>query len=585
MGRFKIKENEEWKSLAWKQEVDKVETDVKDSQDKISILSTKVKPETPLNTTSQNLTGAVNEVKGDLDEYKGKYEISKEIPHFNHDLQEYVNLDKFWDNLRSGKIYTVEFNHFDVSPSPIGIKKDDNEGLVMEPSTNTERGQDDYSKIGLFKPIEVNAYVDKNDDYHVIAMEGDGRFERDGTMGDVYIMNMVGYQKRYSDENVWGISYSDTAYGGFEILDEAVKPDGTIRPYLLHAKYIAGRNPHEGNNLASISGVPAEYEGMSHNGQIEKFREKGTQYSGKTNHDDFYVQLIMWLKYATMNSRSVMTGCYYYYEQDTNLVAEKSVKRVIITNSQASNYLVGSTVSIGDYGNGEISTNRGSSQNYNLAERVNILDIVDLEDGNSVIYVDSSNTFDTTLTTTITTYPWNSGSCDNVLGVDGSPTSFTSGKEPFTINGIEMIVGGNEIIQNYIIDNNATDNRMDVYVNYDCETYATSITSDYDFVGQIATTDNSWKYGSKITIPDNHPSSILVVEVEGSSTTGTGDGIYTNAPSTGGTRAWCSLGRLNDGSLVGLRCLIAGNSLAAANWSFLGRLSATGRSRRRDGVS
>lgn len=73
MGRFKIKENEEWKSLAWKQEVDKVETDVKDSQDKISILNGKVKPETPLNTTSQNLTGAVNEIKGDLDEYKGKY--------------------------------------------------------------------------------------------------------------------------------------------------------------------------------------------------------------------------------------------------------------------------------------------------------------------------------------------------------------------------------------------------------------------------------------------------------------------------------------------------------------------------------
>ena len=575
MGRFKIKENEEWKSLAWKQEVDKVETDVKDSQDKISILSTKVKPETQLNTTSQDLSGAVNEVKGDLDEHKEKYEISKEIPHFNHVLQEYVNLDKFWDNLRNGKIYTVEFNQFDVSPSPIGIKKDDNEGLVMEPSTNTVVGKDDYSKIGLFKPVEVNAYVDKNDDYHVVAMEGDGRFKRDGTMGDVYIMNMVGYQKRYSDENVWGISYSDTAYGGFEVLDEAVKPDGTIRPYLLHAKYIAGRNPHENNNLASISGVYAEYNGMSHNGQIEKFREKGVQYSGKTNHDDFYVQLIMWLKYATMNSMSVMTGCSYYYEQDTNLVAEKSVKRVIITNSQASNYLVGSTVSIGDYGDGEINTSRSSGQNYNLAERVSILDIVDLEDGNSAIYVDSDNVFDTTLTTTITTYPWNSGSCDNVLGVDGSPTSFTSGEEPFIINGIEMIVGGNEIIQNYIIDNNSTDNRIDVYVNYDCKTYATSVTSDYDLVGQIAITDGSWKHGSKIIIPDNHPSSILVIEAEGSSTTGTGDGFWTNPLSSGGTRAWRSLGGLSRGSRVGLRCLGASNSLTGAGWSILGRLSAT----------
>lgn len=532
-----------------------------------------------------SLGANIQGIKDDLATHKEDYTQQQQLPHFNHAAQEYVNLDKFWDNLRDGKIYTVEFNQFNVSPSPIGIKKDDNEGLVMEPSTNTVQGQDDYSSIGLFKPIEVNAYVDENDDYHVIAMEGDGRFKRDGTMGDVYIMSMVGYQKRYADENVWGISYSDTAYGGFEVIDEAVKPDGTIRPYLLHAKYVAGRNSHESNNLASISGVPAEYKGMSHNGQIEKFREKGTQYSGKTNHDDFYVQLIMWLKYATMNSRSVMTGCSYYYSQDTNLVAEKSVKRVIITNSQASNYLVGSTVSIGDYGDGEISTNRASSQNYNLAERVNILDIVDLEDGNSAIYVDSSNTFDTTLTTTIMTYPWNSGSCDSVLGVDGSPTSFTSGKEPFIINGIEMVVGGNEVIQNCIIDNNTTDNRTDVYVNYDCKTYATSITPDYDLVGQMATTNNRWKYGSKISIPDNHPSSILVVETEGSSTTGTGDGIYTNAPSRGGARAWRSLGVLNYGSRVGLRYLYANISPTASNWSFLGRLSATGRSRRRDGVS
>ena len=77
-----------------------------------------------------------------------------------------------------------------------------------------------------------------------------------------------------------------------------MKPDGTIRPYLLHAKYVAGRNPHEDNNLASISGVQPEYVGMSHNGQITKFKKKGAQYSGKTTHDDYYVQIMYWIKYA-----------------------------------------------------------------------------------------------------------------------------------------------------------------------------------------------------------------------------------------------------------------------------------------------
>jgi hypothetical protein len=544
------------------------------------------------NDNMDKVDAVIKGVEDDLAEHKLDYvqqttDIKSrfQLAHFDHVKQEYVNLDQFWNSLRNGKIYTVEFNQFDVSPSPLGIKKHDNAGLICEPSTNTDRGRNDYENIGLFTSIDVNAYVDENDDYHVTAIKGDGRFKNDGTMGDVYVMAMPGYQKRYADENVWGISYSDAMHPGFEILDEAVKPDGTIRPYLLHAKYVAGRNPHEDNNLSSISGVYPEYVGMSHNGQITEFKKKGVQYSGKTSHDDYYVQLMMWLKYATTHSQSIMAGASSYYLQYTNLVPEAGVKRVIITNAQANNLLVGSCVSIGDYGDGTISADRNLAQNYNLANRVNITDIVDLGDGNSAVYVDSPSVFNTTLTTAITTYPWYTGSCDNVLGQDGSPNSNTSGKEPFIINGIEMMVGGYEVLQNLIILNNAADNRIDVYANYDCTTYATSVTSAYDLVGQLAQTNNSWKYGSKMVIPRNHPSVILITEAEASSTTGTGDGIYTNPPSAGGTRAWRSRGYLGHGASAGLRCLLASSALSAAYWFILGRLSATGRSRRRAGVN
>jgi hypothetical protein len=511
-----------------------------------------------------------------------------QLAHFDHVKQEYVNLDQFWNSLRNGKIYTVEFNQFDVSPSPLGIKKHDNEGLVCEPSTNTIRGRNDYENIGLFMSIDVNAYVDENDDYHVIAIKGDGRFKNDGTMGDVYVMAMPGYQKRYADENVWGISYSDAMHPGFEILDEAVKPDGTIRPYLLHAKYVAGRNPHEDNNLSSISGVYPEYVGMSHNGQITEFKKKGVQYSGKTSHDDYYVQLMMWLKYATTHSQSIMAGASSYYLQYTNLVPEAGVKRVIITNAQANNLLVGSTVSIGDYGDGTINADRNVAQNYNIANRVNIIDIVDLGDGNSAVYVDSPNAFNTTLTTTITTYPWTSGACDNVLGQDGSPTSSTSGKEPFIINGIEMMVGGYEVLQNLIIYNNNTDSnnyKIQVYACYDCRKYATSPTADYDLVGhELVQTDQAWKYISKIGIDPVHPTVMVPVETEASSTTGFADGVYTSTPVTG-YREWLSLGLPYNGANAGLRYLTAFFALSNAYWNILGRLSATGRSRRRAGVN
>lgn len=521
--------------------------------------------------------------KNRFEEHELEFIQGKQPFYYDETLQEYVNIDKFWDSFRDGKIYTVEFNQFDVSPVSDGVKKDDNAGLICEASTNTVRNQNDYEEIGLFMSIDVNAYVDENDDYHVTAIKGDGKFKNDGTMGDVYVMAMPGYQKRFADSEVWGVSYSDTMHPGFEILDEAVKPDGTIRPYLLHAKYVAGRNPHENNNLASISGVPAEYSGMSHNGQITKFKEKGAQYSGKTSHDDYYVNLMLWLKYATLNSRDVMHGASYYYSQYENLVEETDVNKVTITNSQANNLLVGSTVSIGDYGDGEISTSRSSEQNYNLAERVEITEITDLGDGNSEVYVDAPN-FSTTLTTTITTYPWNSGGCDDVLGQDGSPYDNKSGKEPCMINGIEMIVGGYEILQNLIIqnDNSDIDNyKIKVHACYDCTKYATSPTADYDLVGhELAQTNNSWQRLSKVGIDPDSPSIIVPIETHASSTTGFGNSVYTNEP-VSGYRVWPSLGYLSAGSDVGFRCLRAGSSLAAASWAILGRLSATGRSRRR----
>ncbi|HZK23816.1 MAG TPA: hypothetical protein VFC74_00310 [Oscillospiraceae bacterium] len=548
------------------------------------------KPGSDASVTSENIEGALGYVPADkqeLDTHENDYAQYKKPFHYDPIKQEYVNLDKFWDTLRNGKIYTVEFNQFDTSPSPLGTKKDDNANLVCEPSTNTVKGRNDYENIGLFMSFDVNAYVDENGDYHVTAIKGDGRFANDGTMGDVYVMAMPGYQKRYATDEAWGVSYSDTMYPGFEILDEAVKPDGTIKPYLLHAKYVAGRNHHEGNNLASISGVNPEYVNMSHNGQITEFGEKGSQYSGKTSHDDYYVQLMFWLKYATTHSDSVMKGCQLYYLQYTNLVPETGVNRVIITNAQANNLLLGSTVSIGDYGDGSINADRAAAQNFNIANRVKVTDIVDLGDGRSAVYVDVDS-FDTTLSTTIATYPWASGACDDVLGQDGSPYSNSSGKEPFIINGIEMMVGGYEVIQNLIIYNNNTDSddyKIQVFVCYDCTKYATSPNEYYNLVAhELVQTDQVWKYASKLDIDNNHPSVLIPIEAEASSTTGFADGVHTSTPTTS-YRVWLSLGRLYDGALAGFRFLDAINSLAGTTWRVLGRLSATGQSRRRAGVS
>nr|WP_321303333.1 hypothetical protein [uncultured Trichococcus sp.] len=510
-----------------------------------------------------------------------KLESNDEPMHYDKVLGEYVNVGKYWDAYRDGKIYTTEFNNYEVSPSPTGTKKDANAGLVAVPSTNLVAGQDDYANIGLFKPVEVNAYVDANDDYHITAIKGDARFKRDGTNGDVYIMNMLGYIKRFDTPTTWGYSYSDTLHAGFTVLPEAVKPDGTVRPFLLHAKYIAGVGSD--GKLASISGVNPEFNSMSHDGQITKFKTKGDQYSGKTTHDDFWVKLMLFLKYATTNSEAVMKGCISYYLQYQPSIYESGVSRVVLANAQANALVVGSRVSIGNYAGGTKTDDRGSALVHNVANRVKITSITALPDGlNSAVNVDVP-AFDTNATTTITTVPWGSGACDNVLGNDGSPISNTSGKEPLIINGIETMVGGYEVIQNLMIYNDNTDPldyKIKVYACYDSKLYkAGSPSADYKLLSVLmAQTNNTWQYISKLGVDPNHPTALIPVAAAASSTTGFADGIYTNAPTTG-YRVWRSLGGLSNGSLYGFFYVLGSVGLGSSYWDFLGRLSATGRSR------
>ena len=49
-----------------------------------------------------------------------------------------------------------------------------------------------------------------------------------------------------------------------------------------------------------------------------------------------------------------------------------------------------------------------------------------------------------------TVTPWRTGGCDAVVG-DGSPTSRTSGREPYTVQGIELGLGMYEILGDVIL--------------------------------------------------------------------------------------------------------------------------------------
>ena len=439
-------------------------------------------------------------------------------------------------------------------------------GIVGRPAV------DPYVGIGPFFFLEVNGYVDPDGTTHVTAVNGDGRFRRDGSNGDVWILAPVlwwRYDAASSDSVL--ISVSDSRQSGLSAQPHAYLPDGSLRPYMLYAKYALGIDAD--GNAASISGVPSKNRNVSHNTLITMCKTATTGYSGKSVADDWYVKVMFLLKYATKHSQSVFTGCTNYAYQYAPAVAEKGTTRVILPKASAANLLVGSRMMAGT---GAVGVDRGNAAAYSVFDALKITKIVPYDDANSAVHFEASKTFDTATTGSVSTAPWGTGACDAVEG-DGSPTSPTGWKEPFVIQGIETGVGLYEVVGDVILTSDGATG-WNVCVCHDSAREATSVTDAYEQTGaSIPTGDaDGWKYP---LYPDFAGGLLFATGLGASTTTGMCDGTYSNKITTSGTREWLSLGCLWNGASAGLWCVNGSGALGDAWWNVGSRLSANGRSR------
>lgn len=152
-------------------------------------------------------------------------------------------------------------------------------GIVGRPAI------DPYVGLGPFWFAEVNGYVDEDGMPFVTAIAGDGRFKRDGSNGNVWILAPVLYWLMdESDEDAVTLSISDTSLAGMEAQPQAYLPDGTLRPYMLYAKYV-GTDDGDGM-MASVSGKAPWNYNVSHNSLITQCQTASTGYSGKSIADD-----------------------------------------------------------------------------------------------------------------------------------------------------------------------------------------------------------------------------------------------------------------------------------------------------------
>ena len=494
-------------------------------------------------------------------------------------------LSNYFALRRNGKVFTTKIYKWETSTSPVGVKMNANENMVAEPSVGRTEGRDDYTQYGLFHHFTCNFSVDENGFNHVDALEGQIGFTKYGKVqvGEVTMSAWFGIEDT-AEAVIYHYSDSQTELTPYP-MKESINPDGTISPFMIHAKYAAGDIdgvPYSSKGLAPANGCQATQarNPVSYTGMITYMHKLGGHYCGTTSWDLFYRQLMMIIKYATTHSQSIMAGCTSYSNQNQNLVEETGVMRVVLTKAQAAGYVIGSYVSIGDVGS-NTNKDRYFSYIHNKAYSVKVTKIEAVDDSNAAVYVDAPEAFDTTLTTWITTMPWHSGATDEVAGSDGSPNSNTNGKDPYKIQGIETCIGAYEVLGNVVMDivtGPDGNPARDVYVCEDASTLSSNIATvraNYKkAIAQVAYTAASWKYITEETT-DPNLGIMIPTKVGGGSTTGFADGLYTDA-GTSGQREWLALGSLNLGAYAGLWILSAYAGWSATGWNIVSGVSPNG---------
>lgn len=487
-------------------------------------------------------------------------------------------LARWFNLLNSDKTFGTKFYNFGTSQTTQGELCDDSAEIgVTTPSTNTVKGKDPLHQQFAFWTVEVEYEIDANGEIEIKSVaKVDSSFNRGGTNGMVGVAQKTGWLSITNDSVNWWVRYRTAQAPGYVPIAEGVSPvDNKPRAFVVHAKYMGGKGA-DGKPTSASGLAPLNYT-WSHNSQIAEWRKRGANYAGISICDIFFRILMFWLKYAKKGNSGTMEGCTSYNFQYKCAVAETGVTRVLLTEAQAKNLLVGSSVIVGDVGSGT-STDRYVASMYKCAKNVRILSIVSTVVEETTYYavnLETDTAFDTTTDTYISTMPWWSGSCDDVLGVDGSPTSCTNGKEPFIIQGLESQIGAYAVVADIIDTITVSEDSTTMTINPAtvrlAKNIAQSKSANYVDTNKPLTIPKpanwAWHFIGDLAYDKAHPEFTLPSIIDNGANSGNGFKSAVGVPTSGGVYEWLSWSNLNDYSNCGLACANLNNGLGNANWN------------------
>lgn len=509
-------------------------------------------------------------------------------------LDEQTLLEKSIENYyalrRTGKVYQTKLWKFATNPTSTGVKQLDNEGLIFEPSTDTEEGQDDYlnGQHSLFEWCHVNYIRDADGTARPTAIEGMDDYKTTGAV-DVGAMQMSFWWKWDSSNAEYDlITISDTPHEELGLVPwcECKKADGTTVPWCIGSAYISGKASD--GKLRSQPGLPPE-RNQSHNNMITNYSEKGEGYKGAGAERNTFQFIFNAIKGATKNSQSLFAGV-----TNWNIQYEASIQNVDnhtyfpVTNAQAANIPLGTCVSVGYGGNnsGTANNDRGQATIHEYADDVKVLRKEALPDGeNTAIYLDipddaAFNTmphvYDDTFSAPIILSSMHAvaGLTDSVLGHhDGSPVSNTDSKHPYRVQGREYLVGGYIVASDTVAYLNADGSRT-VYTAEKGTAHSNNqetILSTYKNAGTIPNsatgTAADWYIGD-LSLDENTAAWWPSAEGSGSMQ-GVCDRYYAGGSGSDTLREYLQGGFLWSGSLAGVGFLDLYGTLSSGSWSSL----------------
>ena len=500
------------------------------------------------------------------------------------------SIENYYALRRTGKVYQTKLWKFATNPSPSGEKLLDNAGLVFEPSTDTEEGQDDYlnGQNPLFEWVHVNYIRDADGTARPIAIEGAADYKTSGAV-DVGAMQMSFWYKWDASKAEYDlITISDTPHTELGLVPwvECKKADGTTVSWCIGSAYVSGRASD--GLLRSQPGLPPE-RNQSHNSMITDYQEKGEGYWGAGACRNTFQFIFNAIKGATKNSQSLFAGVTNWDVQyEASIQSVDNHTYFPVTNAQAVNIPLGTCVSVG-YGvnnSGTANNDRGRATIHEYADDVKVLRKEALPDGeNTAIYLDipddaAFNTmphvYDDTFSAPIILSSMHAvaGLTDSVLGHhDGSPVSNTDSKHPYRVQGREYLVGGYIVASDTVAYLNADGSRT-VYTAEKGTMHSNNqetILSTYKNAGTIPNgatgTAADWYIGD-LSLDENTAAWWPSAEGSGS-TQGVCDRYYAGGSVSDTLREYLQGGNLWSGTLAGGGYLYLGYSLSGGDWGCL----------------